>query len=215
MESFLAGKVKSVLIGQPDDLESTCFLLNSREPRGLCSEFRRLVEAWQKSGPNLSKMLKDDPVLEARAKHGRTLLVPTNTGKGHLLWLPGPDRFDALEWKDHALAHFMDLIVNSQWDKLGGPCGRCQKYYIKKTVRQKTFCSRRCGSAIMALAATRKRREAERAENLLIAQRGIEEWATVRTRDPWKQWVSAQTKITPKWLTRAVNRGELRPPIKD
>jgi len=67
----------------------------------------------------------------------------------------------------------------------------------------------------MALAATRKRREAERAENLLIAQRGIEEWATVRTRDPWKQWVSAQTKITPKWLTRAVNRGELRPPIKD
>src|SRR5258706_7307268 len=214
-ESFSAGKLKSVLIAQPEDLEGICFLLNSREPLELCSELRRLVEVWQKSGPNLGKMRKGDPVLAARVLHGRTHLVPTRTGKGHLLWLPTPHDFDARRWKDHALTAFMDLIVSPQWDKLGGPCVRCQKYYIKKTARQKSFCSRRCGSASTAISKTKQRREAARAQKLLMAQIGIEGWTKGLTEQPWKEWVSKKTKITVKWLTRAVNKAELRSPMRD
>ncbi len=174
---------------------------------------RKLVEAWQKSRSNLDKMLKNDKVLAARVRHGRTLLALTNTGKGHLLRLPTPRKFNARSWKHHALAHFMDLIVNPEWHKLGGPCQRCGKYYVKKTSRQKTYCTRRRGSTMTAMATTRKRREAERVHKLRLAQEGANHWATVRTRHPWKEWVSARTKITVKWLTRAVNRGDLRAPV--
>lgn len=207
-----AGKLRSVLIGQPEDLQSICYLLNSQEPQELCSELRSLVKAWQKSGPNLVKLLKGDGVLADRVQHGRTLLCPTRTGKGHLLWLPAPRDFNPLSWKHQALAHFMDLIVNPQWHKLGGPCERCGKYYVKKTARQKAYCSRRCGSVNTAMASTRRKREEQRADKMRRAQAAADNWAKVRTRQPWKRWVSMQTKITVKWLTRAVNRGDLRAP---
>jgi len=213
-EAFADGKLKSILIGEPEDVEDVCFLLNSEEPRELCSELQKLVNAWQKSGPNLAKMLRDDGALESRVKHGRTLLAPTRTGKGHLLWLPNPPNFDPSSWKDIALTHFMDLIVNPQWHKLGGPCERCGKYYVKKTARQKKYCSRGCGSKRTATDATRQRREVEHAEKLSRAQEATDRWPRVRTRFSWKEWVSAQTSITVKWLTRAVNSGNLRAPGK-
>jgi hypothetical protein len=214
LEAFKAGELKSVLLGQPGDLEGACFLLNSQKPLELCAEFRRLVAAWQESGPNLANMLEKDKVLADRVRHGRTLLVPTRSGRGYLLWLPNPPGFNAREWKDHALTHFMDLIVNPQWHKLGGPCHRCGKYYIKKTARQKAYCSRRCGSVATALATTRRKRREERAHKLRKAEEAIGRLATVRIRLPWKKWVSAETKITEKWLTRAVNLGDLGEPAK-
>jgi hypothetical protein len=214
LESFSTGKLKPVLIGQPEDLKSICLLLNGKEPLELRSELRRLVEAWQKSGPNLAKMFEADEVLATRAKHGRTLLAATNTGKGHLLWLPNPPDFDLLSWKDHALTHFVDLIVNPQWHKLGGPCERCDNYYVKKTSRQKTYCSRRCGSVLTALATTRKRRAEERAHKVRRAQAAADQWPTAPTRRPWKEWVWVRTKITIKWLTRAVNKGDLKVPVR-
>lgn len=211
----MAGKEKSVLFGQPENLESICYLLNSKEPQELCSEVRRLVETWQKSGPNLDKMLNDNPGLAAIVRHGRTRLLPTFTGKGHLLWMPDPPKFKAGSWKGEALAHFMDLIVNPLWHKLGGPCQRCGKYYVKKTSRQMKYCSRRCGFGKTAIETTRKRRQEERARKLRQAQEAANAWVTFRTRLRWKEWVSNQTKITVKWLTRAVNRGDLRAPVKD
>jgi hypothetical protein len=215
LESFTAGKLKSVLIGQPDDLENICYLLNGKEPQELGSELLKLVETWQKSGPNLGKMLRDNKILAARVRHGRTLLAPTNTGKGHLLWLPTPRGLDPHSWKGLALAHFMDLIVNPRWHKLGGPCQRCDKFYVKKTSRQKKYCSRRCGSATTAVATTRLRRLEERSRKVHLAQDAANRWVKVRTRDSWKDWVSTQTKLTAKWLTRAANRGDLKTPMKD
>jgi hypothetical protein len=214
VKAISAGKLRSVLIGQPDDLQAICYLLNSQEPQELCSELRKLVTAWQKSGPNLNKLLGSDSALNTSVKHGRTLLVPTNTGKGHLLWLPNPPESTPSSWKDQALAHFMDLIVNPQWHRLGGPCERCGKYYVKKTARQKAYCSRTCGSANTAMASTRRKREKERADKMRHAQAAADKWATVGPRQPWKLWVSMKTKISIKWLTRAANRGELRPPLQ-
>jgi hypothetical protein len=214
LETFTAGKLKSVLVGQPEDLTGLCWVLNLKEPAELVSELRRLVANWQNSGPNLAQLLRDDPVLAERAKHGRTLLIPTNVGKGHLLWLSNPPRFNPISWKDTALTHFMGLIVNPRWDKLGGPCHRCDKYYVKQTSRQKKYCSRRCGSTSTAVDTARKRRAEELANKLLLAQSAANRWTTIRTRRPWKEWVSAKTGITAKWLTRAVNRGDLQTPRK-
>jgi hypothetical protein len=210
--SFQNGRVKSALIGQPDNLEGICYVLNVERPSELRSELRRLVEAWQKSGPNLAQLLHKDEELRGRTRHGRTLLVPTTVGKGHLIWLPSPPPVNALSWKDGALCHFMDLIVNPDWHKLGGPCCRCGKYYIKKTTRQKVYCSRQCGSRNTALATTRMRRREVQERKLQIAQSAVDEWRSLERRQPWKKWVSARTKSSVKWLTRAVNSGHLQVP---
>jgi hypothetical protein len=215
LESFSAGKLKSALIAQPENLESTCYVLNIVEPSELRIELRKLVRAWQESGPNLAKMLDADKALARRADHGVTRLLPTNTGKGHLLWLPTPPGFNPLSWKDHALAHFLDLVVNPLWYKLGGPCARCDRYYVKKTTLQKTYCSRTCGSTFTANFAVRKARKKEHVEKLQRAQLAADAWRITRTRLPWKQWVSNKTKLTVKWLTRATNNGQLREPKRE
>jgi hypothetical protein len=44
---------------------------------------------------------------------------------------------------------------------------RCDKFYVKKTKRQKTYCSRACGTFSTALLAPQKRREAAYAKKLL------------------------------------------------
>ncbi len=46
------------------------------------SELRRLVSVWFESGPNLVKLFEQDPELKRRTMHGRTLLIPTETGLG-------------------------------------------------------------------------------------------------------------------------------------
>jgi hypothetical protein len=215
LRSIMSGRQKSVLIAQPSGLEAICFLLNNKEPSELCSELQILVRDWQTSGPNLAKLLRQNAALAARVRHGRTLLVPTESGKGHLLWLPTRSDLNPSSWKVQALAHFMDLVVNPQWHKLGGPCHRCKKYYIKKTSRQKSYCSRKCGAMTTGLAATQKRRAEERTNKLNRVQAAAHEWTKTQTRDPWKDWVSGETKVTVKWITRAVNKGALKVPVKD
>jgi predicted lipoprotein with Yx(FWY)xxD motif len=90
-----------------------------------------------------------------------------------------------------------------------------RRFYIKNTKRQKTYCSRQCGTANTALTATQKRRQLEYSRKLMIAQRAIEQWSKKGSpRTSWKKWVTARTKneITQQWLTRAVNSGKLAAP---
>ncbi len=43
----------------------------------------------------------------------------------------------------------------------------------------------------------------------------MQKWATTRPKDDWKGFVSKrEADITPKFLTRAVNKGELKAPTK-
>jgi hypothetical protein len=49
-------------------------------------------------------------------------------------------------------------------------------------------------------------------EKLNRAQSAAHKWTTAKTPGNWKEWVSAQTDISVRWLSRAVNRGELREP---
>lgn len=214
LELLAAGKLKSVLLGLDDDkeLEAVCSILNGRAPGELRLQLRKLVETWHRSGPNLARMLKENQTLFHRIRVGRTFLVPTNTGKGHLFWLPSPRDVEVTSCEHQALAHFMALVVSPKCHRLGGPCYRCRKYYVKKTLRQKAYCSRRCGSISTALATTRRKRDQEHRDKLERARKAIERWTSVRTEGSWKEWVAAQTGITARWLTRAVHAGGLKAP---
>jgi len=175
-------------------------------------ELKRLVSAWFESGPNLSKMFDQDPDLKRRTMHGRTLLIPTTTGRGHLCWLPDLPDEDLTSQKDLALTHFMNLIANPDWELLGGPCARCRKYYLKKTKRQKVYCSRTCSSASTAIPAMKIKRQHEHAEKISCTQEYIHKWGEAKRRVGWKNWVSDKTGFTVKWLTQMVNSKQLSPP---
>lgn len=165
---------------------------------------------------------------------GRTVLMPTQTGRAFLSWEPAPslalcneaenrasltpsDLEDFTHAKDRseefALYHFMSLIVNPEWELLlGDQCKRCGRYILKKARRPKLYCSRKCGAAVTAVEATRKRRRAEYNENISKAVAACNEWHEKPKPGDWKKWVSQRTKLSPKWISRAVNKGHLLPP---
>jgi hypothetical protein len=110
-----------------------------------------------------------------------------------------------------AIQYFGALTV-LEWEKLGGPCARCKRYYIKRRASQKTYCSRRCGNAATATARTAKQREYERQDNLQRADKAIQQWKGTGKKTDWKEFVTKKTGLTAKFLTRAVGRNDLKAP---
>ena len=156
-----------------------------------------------------------------------------------------------LTWEEHALSEFMQLITNPLWWKLGGPCERCDDYYLKKRKGQKRFCSQRCGSATTATAATQKSRAQRQKNKIQLAQKAMDEimaksprfaqrvTAEIIAKKPRAEFKKLKERVasevsrrlirgkkvfrtrgagsgedpcTVKWLTRALNKGNLRIP---
>jgi hypothetical protein len=176
------------------------------------TELRRLITVWIKSGPNLRKMFRKDSALAQRAQIGKTVFYPSAGARGYLDWSPVLADQTALSPHDQAFEYFMTLVTNPQWELLGGPCARCGDYYLKKTKRQKAYCSRACGATATAIPAMKRRRQKEHANKIRQAQGVIEEWGKAKRSRAWKEWVSVRTGYTAKWITRAVNNGSLRLP---
>ena len=162
----------------------------------------------------------------------RTLWIPPAGAKGELLfvpdysvleklfgeqrvWLKGPDGKRKLTPEIEAMTLFHLLTIAPGCEKIAGPCPRCDRYYIKKRASQKVYCSRRCGNAATAMARTRERIAGERRGKLARASAAMKKWESVSTRQDWKDWVAKKTGIDPRFLTRAVNKGDLVPPKKE
>ena len=180
---------------------------------------RKLVQAWQSSGPDLvrfsrdqRKMWKDvDRYWVAGRRLNPLLLLGAPGGGAGIGQNNRPERDPYKE----ALRLFIELLLNPACDKLAGPCPRCGNYYIRRSTRNKVYCSRSCGTRATAFTATRKRRDEEHADKLLRAAEAAREWTIARTKKEWKPWVSGRHPgITVRFLTRAVNNGELKPPTK-
>ena len=175
-------------------------------------QLQRLVREWMDSGPDLLKMFRKEPELEQLVRNGVTRFYPVHGGRGHLDWIPAVSELPS-SYEAHALEDFMVLITNPLWELLGGPCVRCNNYYLKKTRRQKIYCSRSCGAKQTAHEAVTRRRKEEHSKKLRLAAKAGREWGEKKRRDTWREWVSRRTGLTGRWITRAVNRGELsRPP---
>jgi len=212
-----------------EDLQPICDALNSRQQPELRDKLRQLVGRWQASGPNLEKMmyedfdLFDDVQLACRARW-----TPQADGRALLLLMPdynegmkrkmkrGKDGQWQATPEAQALVLFHFLTLNPQCEKLAGPCARCGLFYVKKRASQKVYCSRRCGNASTAVIRTRERLAAEHADKLRRAAAAARKWATARTSLGWKPWVSErEPDVTPKFLTRAVNKGVFKPPVRE
>jgi hypothetical protein len=207
-----------------NELIPICSALNSHEKPEVREELRRIVHLWQVSGPNLEKMMYggDTDLFNDVSSACKVIWTPTESGRAQLVLVPHYDSSE-LELLDgereprpraEAAVLFHFLTLNPQCDKLAGPCARCGNYYIKKRASQKVYCSRRCGNAATAVIYTRERLAKERQDKLRRANEAARRWSKARTHLDWKVWVSRkESDITPKFLTRAVGLGHLKPPV--
>jgi hypothetical protein len=217
----------------PDDLVVICDVLNSKEIPS--ARLRQLVAAWHKSGPNLQRMIAADETLKLALERAcRVVYRATPSGRADLELCIDPLTFEilvaatsasiptrsqernvqrqaALRVEQEAIRLFVSLTLNPAWEKLGGPCARCGRYYVKRRVSQKVYCSRRCGNTATAIVRTAAQRAEERKKKLSVARKFIRQWRR-SSGVGWKEFVSDKTGLTFKWLTRAVNQGELRLP---
>lgn len=177
------------------------------------SELRSLVSEWETCNRDFYKVFRRD----------RERGVALQTG-----WLAylGPDgkfsigrneRTQDTTPRGVARTAFASLIGDPNRDLLGGPCDRCGRYYKKNRSNQKRFCGRRCAHLASATKATANRLKNERDEKLKRAWMRIAQWETLKQqpKQGWKKWICANEKVvglTPSFLTRVVNSGELRPP---
>jgi hypothetical protein len=210
----LNGKLQWVEELGPEDT-----LVQERRSKETPQLFRELVQAWRQSGPDLVKFSLNQRKMWADIARywivGRRLnplqLVGAPGGGAAIFMNSRPER-DPYE---EALRLFIELLLNPDCDKLAGPCCRCDNYYIRRSVRNKVYCSRSCGTRATALSATKRRRDEERSHKLYEAARLSQRWISSRTKLDWKQWVSHNNpEISPKFLTRAVNSGDLAIPIR-
>lgn len=203
----LNGKIRQEQILGPDDARAEEIRQQETPPL-----LREIVQSWKSSGPDLFKFSIHNRTLwteiEKQWKKTPTKLVGAPGGGAAIFW----NAISSRDPQEEAFRWFIELLVNPECERLAGPCARCGSYYIRGSIRNKSYCSRSCGTRATAKAATAKRRATEKTEKLLRASKLIQKWSSARAEMDWKQWVSRRRDITPKFLTRAVNSGELVPP---
>jgi hypothetical protein len=214
------------------DLGHIVDVLNEKgngQPTFYAEALIRLIERLKEYGGNLKKMTNDDPGLaKAMTEACVALWTPDSTGGAHLVLQqstkiqalsPMPKTQEEAEERAELIAALLFYVgtLNPEWDKLAGPCKwkHCGKYFLLKGNRRTAYCSRRCCQLDAASRCRQKCLQREHADKLQRAEEAARRWRTARTKDDWKASVSKQEPdITPKFLTRAVNKGELKTPTK-
>jgi hypothetical protein len=196
--------------------------------------FVRLIQAWQQApsakpnrfehfereaGAPVPTLLKMNfppgcPNWREIEKRCRAFLSPSGTGAHSWVQYVGEKGKPWTAW-DIAVQQFISLITNPDHHKFSGPCARCGHYYIKKRASQKVYCSRTCGNAATAVARTRERWDRARGKRLKQAQKAMQKWSALKTTEPFQAWAERHYKgLTKKFLTRAINNGELPEPMR-
>jgi hypothetical protein len=168
----------------------------------------RCFEEWRKQNPGRYRLL-------LRAINERqSSLHPEPDGTAHVRWMQSdvPAPLDEATWL--ACEQFIELVT-SQYCKAVCKCDRCGNYYLNTSRRRrKRYCSQRCGSIATATESMSRRRQKERQAKLKSVARALGKWQRLQpaSTGDWKTWVSEHACVTRKWLTRAVNRGDVQAP---
>lgn len=135
------------------------------------------------------------------------------------------------------MVHF--LHHPESW-RLGGPCPRCGKYYLRKKRNPQDYCSKECRMVKTVTEPALEAREKIRKRKLELLEEGKAERQRTKTREPWdvyavryadaiwrresasKRWQATIRKsgikesgsITKKFLTRYLNENRIQPPTE-
>jgi hypothetical protein len=176
-------------------------------------ELKRLVKLWLECEFNLNRMATalGAQNIKSISFNGTFHLHVNREGRPILVPYPA-------EGSSHAQGIFLQLLLNPDSERLGGPCGRCGRYFLKETWHRRTFCSRACLTFSTAVKATQKARKKKSADRLQWAAKAIADWQRAKRRGSWKAWTikcfrdERREYITEKSLTRWVNEGKLKAP---
>jgi predicted RNA-binding Zn ribbon-like protein len=175
-------------------------------------ELRRLIRAWDESGPNLTELLGNEDVLAAAAADIRGHLFTDAGPRAHLI-LETQNSVDGSDPVMAASKLFLSFLLNPYNVRLRGPCPRCDKYFLAKNQRKKRiYCSMTCGHGVTAREANKIRRRHERKNIIARANASLLQWAKTRRVKQWKEWVHDNTLISKNLLTRMVKEGEIKLP---
>jgi hypothetical protein len=159
-------------------------------------------------------MLEEDPGLaEELAQAWRAKYVAGKGARAHIN-LTARDPF--CKGHDRAITVFAALTLHPDCERLSGPCAnaRCGKFFIRKGKRVTGYCSRKCNQHASAVRHRREKLAEDRCEKLARARRSIGVWQRSKTTLSWKAWIARRDPdITPRFLTRAVNLGDLEGPL--
>jgi hypothetical protein len=204
--------------------------LNKDRESPRAAELRRLLSIWNDSA-SLADMMAAEKDIDWENISIYLDTVPT--GKRIGLQLPfsylsqkeswyrevDPKQSEGLQ-VDHARQIFYYFLLGPEPWRLGGPCPKCGKYYVRRTRQQSVYCSHRCASQATAIRRTVELRQQMKEQKLAAAKEGIAKYEELvtrrRARHGWKEFVAAHyPEITSKFLTRAVNQGKLHPPKQE
>jgi len=136
------------------------------------------------------------------------------------LGLGGGHKADAKPGRTEAVALFFQFITGPLQSDVGR-CKRCLRFYWNQWGHSdKEYCGKRCASRDSATHTTQRRRSEQRQGKLRAAQRAIKKFEqlprekSLRHSPTWTKWVAGEAgpEVTPNFITRAINKGELKPP---
>src|SRR5439155_26985154 len=140
--------------------------------------------------------------------------VAATFGQGAINRVPQGKEMPFRRARGDAIALFIEIARHPECERLG-KCLRCERYFYGRPGQKCCPRPRRCGSYRAAIEATKRHWKQERENKLVRAQAECAEWQRRQPRVGWKPWVAERIGITPKWLTRAVNSGQLKPPVQE
>lgn len=179
---------------------------------------RSLVEKWLECDRNALKWCCQNPKMHGQInkllRWERLLFVPSKEGESLLVWakrFPAKADKPRLRAQNEALRTFVELLESRQNDRLRR-CLRCGHYFFGRPMQKCCPRPRRCGSTLAAIQASKERWRQERQEALQRMAKAVAEWEQLKRRGDWKFWVAARAGVSTKKITRAFNRGEIKPP---
>jgi len=197
----------------------------TRERECLLEGIREYVDSWLDAGRSFREWMLRFPRLFRRlsADISEWHLSFGCDSREHAFLTPGAQRIgstpspDTPDWVTplEAARTFTSLITSPLADDVRR-CDRCGRYFLNRSGhRNKRFCARRCATQHTAIKATLHRRRAERERTLKRARAALRDMLPEDfRRADWKKRVARRTGLTPNWLTRAINRGDLKVPYQ-
>jgi hypothetical protein len=195
---------------------------------------REYCDAWLRSGHSFSGMEQHKALVNGHLSRWRLWCLGSGVEEmnefvpslpvGVSLWNP-PERTGGKpalvygieptdNWSGAVAALRFALLIASPEGRLLGRCRRCNAYFLNTSGhRNKVFCTPKCARDVCARQATQAARQQAHVEKLNRVRRACN---TMKSkpggRVDWKNWVSKRTGVSIWWITRATNRGEIRPP---
>lgn len=181
------------------------------------TRLRAYLDSWLESNCDFNRWMTEYPdfycTLDSYVGAFKWRLTPSkDRGAIFSLSLSDDSGFNSYDPEVRAIDNFITILTLPLFNRIG-KCKRCKKYYLAESAHERKYCSRQCATGATAIESTRKRLQIEREEKIRKTRKAIKQFKKLKpTVQSWKTWVASRAGVTQKWITHAINRGDLKVP---